>query len=86
MRRKSGILSSLFFAAALAAPVVIVGCAGRLTVADEWHGDRHRWDSHEDVVFRAYLTENHREYRPFDRLSRDEQRAYFDWRHAHPER
>jgi hypothetical protein len=80
MRLKSSIITSAF----LAATLVTVGCAGRVRVYDEWHGDYHGWNNHEEVVYRGYLSDNHREYHPFNTLSRDDQKAYFDWRHNHP--
>lgn len=79
MLRKS-ILASLFLAVSL----TITACAGRVRIYDQWHGDYHGWDSHEEVVYRGYLSDNHREYHPFTSLSAEDQHAYFDWRHAHP--
>jgi hypothetical protein len=84
MRRKSSIFTSLLLAAALITPVVSVGCAGHVGIYDEWHGDYHRWDDHEEVVYRGYLADNHKDYHPFNQLSKDDQKAYFDWRHNHP--
>ncbi len=79
MRRKS-VVASLFLAVSL----TLVACAGRVRVYDQGHGDYHRWDDHEEVVYRGYLNDNHREYHPFTSLSVEDQRAYFDWRHSHP--
>jgi hypothetical protein len=83
MRRIPKLLGTIFLGAALLAPVITTGCEGRVTVYDTWHGDRHHWDDREEVVYRGYLTENHHEYRPYKKLSRDEQKSYWDWRHKH---
>ncbi len=79
MRRKS-----IFASLLLVVSLTIAACAGRVRIYDQWHGDYHPWDSHEEVVYRGYLSDNHREYHPFASLSVEDQRAYFDWRHAHP--
>lgn len=86
MYRTSRFISPFILAASLTLPVVSIGCAARVNVYDEWHHDNHRWDDHEEVVYRAYLTENHRDYHPYKQLSRDEQKNYWDWRHSHPDR
>jgi hypothetical protein len=86
MRRVHRYISSLILAAALVAPVVNTGCAARVGVYDEWHGDYHHWDDHEEVVYRGYLTENHRDYKPYKQLSKDDQKGYRDWRHSHQDK
>ena len=45
--------------------------------------DYHTWNSNEDRAYRAYLTEQHRDYRDFNRTSRSQQQQYFAWRHKH---
>jgi hypothetical protein len=55
-------------------------------VYDPWHKDYHRWDEREDRAFRGYFVEYHREYRPYERLKREERRDYWQWRHDHPDR
>jgi hypothetical protein len=50
---------------------------------DEWHHDHHRWDDNEEIVLRGYLTDNHKDYHPYKELSRDDQKAYWDWRQNH---
>jgi hypothetical protein len=63
------------------------GCAAGvgLNVYDEPHRDYHRWNSGEERSYRAYLAEQHREYRPFGKIERPEQDKYWDWRHSHPD-
>jgi hypothetical protein len=54
-------------------------------VYDRDHRDYHNWDDNEDRSFRVYLGERHREYHPFVELKVKEQRAYWNWRHSHPD-
>ncbi len=79
MRRKS-IFTSLFLAVSL----TMAACVGRVRIYDQWHSDYHGWDNHEEVVYRGYLRDNHREYHSFTSLSVEDQHAYFNWRHEHP--
>ena len=57
----------------------------RNRVYDRAHNDYHNWDDREDHSYRVYLTERHREYHPFAELREKEQRAYWNWRHSHPD-
>jgi hypothetical protein len=52
---------------------------------DRTHRDYHNWDDNEDRSYRQYLGETHREYRPFTEVKQREQRAYWNWRHRHPD-
>lgn len=83
MHRTTGVIGSLLLAVALASPALTSGCAARVGVYDEWHHDHHRWDDHEEIVFRGYLTDNHKDYHRYKEMSRDDQKAYWDWRHNH---
>ena len=58
------------------------GAAITIRFLDRSHHDYHRWDSAEDVRYRAYLAERHRRYVAFQRASRQRQIAYWRWRHA----
>jgi hypothetical protein len=89
--------SSVFLTAALAAPAAISYAAGgqdngrqeehrdndHNRVYDREHGDYHNWDGNEDRVYRQYLVERHRAYRPFVEIKVRDQRAYWNWRHSH---
>jgi Ni/Co efflux regulator RcnB len=57
----------------------------RNRVYDRDHKDYHNWDDNEDRSFRVYLGERHREYHPFVEMKQKEQRAYWNWRHSHPD-
>jgi hypothetical protein len=47
--------------------------------------DYHVYNSHEDRAYRVYLGEQHRDYREFHRIRRNERQHYFKWRHEHPD-
>lgn len=57
----------------------------RNRVYDRDHRDYHNWDDNEDRSYRVYLGERHREYHPFVEIRVKEQRAYWKWRHSHPD-
>jgi hypothetical protein len=94
-------LSSLFLIAALAPPSAIRAAArpqetdvkettvetirtaiGSTTVRTR---DYHNWHDNEERAYRGYLEENHRGYRPFAETNSKTQRAYWNWRHSHPD-
>ena len=52
---------------------------------DRGHRDYHAWGPHEDVAYRRWLAERHARYVEFGRLSAERQRAYWAWRHEHPD-
>lgn len=52
---------------------------------DRDHKDYHNWDDNEEHHYRQYLVERHREYHPFLEINVKEQRAYWNWRHSHPD-
>jgi hypothetical protein len=52
-------------------------------VYDRDHRDYHVWNSREDGEYRRYLAERHRRYLTYARLRREQQRAYWRWRHTH---
>jgi hypothetical protein len=85
---------SLVLTAALAAPAAINGAAGprpnapqevQVRVYDHDHRDYHNWDGNEDRSYRLYLSERHREYRPYAEIKVKDQRSYWNWRHEHPD-
>jgi hypothetical protein len=47
--------------------------------------DYHQWNDREDGRYRIWGTERHEAYRPFYRLQRSQQRAYWKYRHEHPD-
>ena len=53
---------------------------------DRDYRDYHRWNNYEDRRYRSWGTERHEGYRPFYKLRRAQQRAYWKYRHEHPDR
>jgi len=85
-------ISSLFLAAAIAAPASIMaqprpqGGSVQVRVYDRDHRDYHDWDDHEDRAYRRYLAAQHRTYLEYHRQHHRVQRNYWNWRHSHPDR
>jgi hypothetical protein len=48
---------------------------------DTEHRDYHEWNAEEDRLYRSYVTARRGVYRDFSRLSKRDQRAYWQWRH-----
>jgi hypothetical protein len=91
MHRIDRYISSLFLAAAIAAPALIVAEAKaqeagvQVRVYDRDHRDYHNWDNREDHAYRGYLVTQHRTYRAYNRQRSRVQRHYWNWRHSHPD-
>jgi hypothetical protein len=83
MNRTQSSLGSLLLAAVLVLSAVNIGCSARVRIYDSDHADWHRWNHDEDHAYRNYLSENHKEYRDYSKLSGDEQSQYWNWRHGH---
>ena len=47
--------------------------------------DYHAWNTNEDRAYRAYLQQQHQDYRNFNKVKRAQQQQYFKWRHGHPD-
>jgi hypothetical protein len=77
--------------AAIGAPAAVVASAAPQDhrddnrVYDKDHKDYHNWDDREDKAYRSYLNEQHKDYRDFKKQNAKEQRAYWNWRHEHPD-
>jgi hypothetical protein len=92
MQRIDRYIGSLFLAAAIIVPALVVAEAKaqeasvQVRVYDRDHRDYHNWDDREDRAYRLYLTEQHRSYRTYQRQHYKVQRHYWNWRHSHPDR
>ena len=75
-------LAALALSAALAAPLLISGCAVHARVYDPYYHDYHDWNG-ETVYYNQWETETHRQHQDFNKRSKDEQKQYWDWRHSH---
>jgi len=91
MNRAYRLASSLFLAAAIAAPVSMLAApaaqdaAVQVRVYDRDHKDYHNWDDNENKRWGLYLQENHRKEHDFKKATRKEQSEYWKWRHDHPD-
>jgi hypothetical protein len=91
MRFINRFAGSMILAAALITPSISLAAARpqdagvQVRVYDRDHKDYHNWDDREDHAYRQYLIDNHRTYREYGRQNRAQQRAYWNWRHAHPD-
>jgi len=70
-------------AGSLLAPVAAHAQGVELKFYDRSHKDYHNWNADEDRVYRQYLTDNHRKYRDFKKMSKKQQDEYWRWRHDH---
>jgi hypothetical protein len=78
-------VNTLLLSAVLAAPLLTTACAEHhyYRAYDGYYNDYHRWDDHEVVIYNQWIVETHRPHRDFRKLSREEQREYWEWRHRH---
>ena len=86
MNRKSRFFSSLFLAGAMAFSISGTACAEHhpYRVYDPYYSDYHVWNDEEVVYYHQWARENHRdETRDFRKLRPEEQKEYWNWRHAH---
>ena len=91
MNRACRLATSLFLAAAIAAPASIIAAplpqdaSVQVRIYDKDHKDYHVWDDHENQMWHQYLTENHKKDEDFKKAEKKEQADYWNWRHAHPD-
>ena len=85
MERASVTLKSLVLGAALASSLTGLACEHHYyRVYDPYYTDYHVWNDEEIVYYRQWCDETHRDHdRDFRKLSRDEQKEYWTWRHNH---
>jgi len=85
-------ISSLFLAAAIAAPTAIMAHprpqegSVQVRIYDREHRDYHDWNDHEDRAYRRYLAAQHWRYREYNKQHHRVQGHYWNWRHSHPDR
>jgi hypothetical protein len=74
-------------AAALASPVMIAGCAARVStgyrVYDPYYTGYRTWDNGETVYYQQWEADTHRTHRDYRKRKPDEQKQYWNWRHDH---
>ena len=52
---------------------------------DADHNDDHAWNKNEDNAYRRWEKDNHRKHVDFARAKDEDQKAYWAWRHEHPD-
>ena len=52
---------------------------------DADHNDDHSWNKKEDKSYRRWEKENHRKHVDFGKTKEEDQKAYWAWRHGHPD-
>ncbi len=71
----------MLFAAAFVLPLVCNGCAGSVRVYDPYYHDYHGWVA-EEPYYTQWEHDNHRDHMDFNKRNKDDQKAYWDWRHS----
>jgi hypothetical protein len=77
-------LTPLLFASVLASPLFTTGCAVHARVYDPYYHDYHAWAG-EGVYYDQWEHETHHEHKDFKERDKNDQKAYWDWRHSHPD-
>lgn len=75
--------ASLFTATWLTGCAAHVGVGVGYTVYDPAYGDYHVWDQPEVGYYNTWIVDTHRPHRDYRKLSRKDQREYWQWRHSH---
>jgi hypothetical protein len=79
----SRILAAIALAGlAIGGTACVATASGR--IYDPVYGDYHYWNNDEESSFQVYLTENNLPHREFRSMSRNDQNAYWKWRHNRP--
>jgi hypothetical protein len=83
MRTFSRAFTNFALTTALAAPLLIGGCAARVGYRsyDPYYNDYHTWDNNEVTVYSKWETDTHRAHKDFRKRSPDEQKEYWTYRH-----
>lgn len=77
-------LSTLLLGAALCAPIVVHAEEHPKKYYDRTRKDYHEWNEQEERAYRHWVeAERHRKYQPWARTRREDQQAYWRWRHDH---
>ena len=83
MRKILAQMTPLALAAALVAPVLLSGCTVHAGYYDDpYYHDRHQW-SGEVTYYNQWEHDTHRDHVEFKSRNKDDQKAYWDWRHSH---
>jgi hypothetical protein len=70
-------------AGALCGLVNLSGCAVHARYYDTGHADYHAWGPDERDQYTRWESEQHRQHVDYKKLKKDDQQAYWNWRHDH---
>ncbi len=70
--------------AAVFATASVTACSHNRDIYDSGFNDHHRWDTREDAAYRRWETERQIQHVEYERRNDQDQRAYWTWRHQHP--
>lgn len=84
MKTTLRIFATTLLAAVLASPVIISGCGGHpYRVYDPYYNGYRDWNHNENVYYKQWENETHRQHQEFRKRSDADQKEYWDWRHNH---
>jgi hypothetical protein len=70
----------LLLAAIFCLPLLTTGCAEHRTYYDPYYHDQHPWVQ-ENSYYTQWETDTHRSHEDFNKRDKDDQKAYWDYRH-----
>jgi hypothetical protein len=89
MKKLSKWIGSSLLAAALVVPAVAPVAVRAQDAAHRYYDanrkEYHNWDANEDASWRRYEADQHKKHKDFEKATKEEQQAYWDWRHDHPD-
>lgn len=78
------LMGAFFLIPAAVAPLALH--AQDRTYHDADRNEDHVWNKNEDKSYRMWEKENHRKHVDFAKLKAEDQKAYWAWRHDHPDK
>ncbi|MFN7995504.1 MAG: hypothetical protein U0Q18_17975 [Bryobacteraceae bacterium] len=83
-------LRPLLLAGALGSAFLFSACSAHVgygyRVYDPYYRDYHYWGPDDNWYYNRWAVEHHHENREYRRLKHEDQRQYWNWRHAQPPR
>jgi hypothetical protein len=84
MRAFSRYFCKLLLVAATVSPLLLAGCAVHARVYDPYYHDYHAWGG-ETAYYNQWEHDTHRDHVDFNHRKDEDKKAYWDWRHSHPD-
>jgi hypothetical protein len=78
----AALVGAAFLASTTLAPTVLRAQENH-TYHDKAHNDDHQWNDQENQAYRVWVKDNHRKDVDFSKLKKNDQQAYWNWRHEH---